>query len=970
MKILQVNVDRGREAMDLLYKTVEDKNVDIIILAEPNRIKVIKGQWYTERNLDAAIGVVNKQIKIEDTGNGPGFVWVELEKMVIYSCYISPNVNLQIYTDFLNGLRKDMKKQKKEILVGGDFNAKAFLWGSNREDKKGEMVAEWLAEENLSIHNQGNIPTFTRNEYGSIIDITFSSEKLGRSLENWKVLEEENLSLHRNITYEIKDNYRSQEKPNTCKGWRVKKENMGALVKEVGRKLRNTNITSVEQLMKHITTACHKTLPKKNCKPNRKPVYWWSDAVATKRKECNIRRRTMVRANKANNNAQKIICLEAYKYSRRALKKAILEAKTAAWKQVIEEVEEDVWGKGYRIVTNKVKSKPPTNLTGEKQMQIAAKLFPTNNVTKWNRLNVEGEETPLFSLEELTKASRRIKNKKAPGPDGVPPEVIKAVVNEYPQKILDILNRSLIAGVFPDTWKQARLVLIEKDSPNLAEKAYRPICLLNVMAKLFEQMITGRLKQEIERTGSLAPEQYGFREERSTIHALKRVQEIADEANERVGRKRCVLITLDVKNAFNTAPWEGILQELRRRKVAAYLYNLISSYLEDRILYVGSNKQMRMTCGVPQGSVIGPTMWNLYYDGVFKIPVPNGVKLIGYADDLAILVVEKTAIQLENTANRVIRDVLEWMDQKKLKLAEQKTEAVLLAAGRKIKNITVRVNNLEITSQENLKYLGIHLDRNMYMGHHIRETAKKANKAIANLARIMPNLGGPKESTRRMLLAVVNSIVLYGSVIWQRAMKKQIYRNILTGVQRKTAIRIASAYRTTSTKALLVIARIPPVDLLAEEKAMLDQGYDNKEANRIILDQWQQRWEEDAGKANWTKRLVPDIRPWVNRKHGQVNYYLTQLLTGHGCFNFYFHRFKIKEENKCIYCDIPDTTEHTFFECVRWTEERKQAELKIGRITPENVVFKMLESELTWGTVDKMVTRVLSLKRREMEAQR
>ena len=255
------------------------------------------------------------------------------------------------------------------------------------------------------------------------------------------------------------------------------------------------------------------------------------------------------------------------------------------------------------IVMDKLRSGPPNKLSDEQQLEVANELFPTKNVRNWKREKVNQGDIPSFTKEELTMACDKIKEKKAPGPDGLPPEIIKAVVKSNPDRILRILNRQLKTGSFPKEWKTAKLVLIEKSKPGQVNKAYRPICLLNVLGKLMEQLLLYRLKREIENNGDLAEEQHGFRDKRSTVCALKRVQEIADEANERVGRKRCIFITLDVRNAFNTVPWEGILKELRQRKIAAYLYNMISSYLEDRILYIGDNQQKKMTCGVTQDSV-------------------------------------------------------------------------------------------------------------------------------------------------------------------------------------------------------------------------------------------------------------------------------------------------------------------------------------------------------------------------------
>lgn len=167
--------------------------------------------------------------------------------------------------------------------------------------------------------------------------------------------------------------------------------------------------------------------------------------------------------------------------------------------------------------------------------------------------------------------------------------------------------------------------------------------MLNEGGKLYERLINNRLKKEIERTGGLADFQFGFRKGRSTVDALCRVKEIAQFANSGALQRReyCLLITVDVKNAFNSVPWRRIVRALDRKRVNPHLISVIKSYLSDRAVLVGDAGRLEVTCGVPQGSVLGPTLWNLFYDGVLRLEVPDGVVLMRYADDLAIIVQQR-----------------------------------------------------------------------------------------------------------------------------------------------------------------------------------------------------------------------------------------------------------------------------------------------------------------------------------------
>ncbi|KAK9687919.1 hypothetical protein QE152_g35918 [Popillia japonica] len=94
----------------------------------------------------------------------------------------------------------------------------------------------------------------------------------------------------------------------------------------------------------------------------------------------------------------------------------------------------------------------------------------------------------------------------------------------------------------------------------------------------------------------------------------------------------------------------------------------------------------------------------------------------------------------------------------------------------------------------------------------------------------MPNVGGPRERSRRMLCAVMESIIMYGASIWGKAVTKEVHCKVLRSVQRKAAIRVVSAYRTASTSALQAIARMPPIDLLVEHRAAVEsQGGHSKD---------------------------------------------------------------------------------------------------------------------------------------------
>lgn len=109
-------------------------------------------------------------------------------------------------------------------------------------------------------------------------------------------------------------------------------------------------------------------------------------------------------------------------------------------------------------------------------------------------------------------------------------------------------------------------------------------------------------------------------------------------------RRFCAVITLDVQNALNSASWQVILKKLQNRGIEDSLTNIIRSYLSERKIEYQAEKQKLIKSGnsrVPQGSILGPTLWNVQYDSVLKLKLPEGVKIIGFADDIAVVAVAR-----------------------------------------------------------------------------------------------------------------------------------------------------------------------------------------------------------------------------------------------------------------------------------------------------------------------------------------
>ena len=399
--------------------------------------------------------------------------------------------------------------------------------------------------------------------------------------------------------------------------------------------------------------------------------------------------------------------------------------------------------------------------------------------------------------DRVSKILHEMAPKHSAGQDGIPPCLVKDVIEDIAPALSIAINLSIKVGIFPSELKIAKIVPLFKNKGKIWHfENWRPVALLPALSKVYEKELHLQITEYFTSNSLFCENQFGFRKGRSTEDATlifhDRIKQMLDN------RQTPFAVFLDLSKAFDTIDHDLLLRKLAFYGFSNLALRLMESYLRDRRQYVDldgmTSDQCDVSVGVPQGSILGPLLFLIYVNDL-----PNCTDILDatlFADDTSLSscfsaftlggAVNVTAINSE------LNKIYKWLCVNKLSLNVSKTKYMIFESRldpRPLPTEPLKINGEAIKQCTEFDFLGLTIDSKLTWKPHTSKIFGKITRTLGVMKKVKRY--APPPVLKMLYQSLVNSHFSYGIKCWVYACSTLI-------TTQKKAIRIMSNVKNNS----------------------------------------------------------------------------------------------------------------------------------------------------------------------------